>query len=51
MIKSYEVYKGVHIAGALDSLSVTSVDMVPGAVRIGANVKGNVALKVDDLKF
>ena len=51
MIKSYEVYKGIHIAGALDSLSVTSVDMIPGAVRIGANVKGNVALKVDDLKF
>jgi len=51
MLKSYEVYGGVHIQGALDSLSVTSVNMVPGAVRIGANVKGNVALKIDDLKF
>jgi len=51
MLKSYEVYGGVHIVGALDSLRVTNINMVPGAVRIGANIKGNVALRVDDLKF
>jgi len=30
---------------------VTSLSLVPGAVRIQANVKGNVALKVQDLKL
>jgi len=51
MLKSYEVYSGVHITGSLDSLAVTTVSMVPGAVRVGAEIKGNVALIIDELKF
>ena len=51
MLKSYEVYNGIHINGSLDSLAVTNVSMIPGAVRIGAEIKGNVALIIDELKF
>lgn len=50
-LAKYEVYQGVSLTGALDNLSVTEVSMVPGAVRIKANLRGNVALKVDELNF
>lgn len=50
-LAKYEVYDGVSLTGSLDNLSVTEVNMVPGAVRIKANLKGSIALKVDELKF
>lgn len=51
MISNYSVMDGVSLQGKLNSINVTSLSLVPGAVRIQANVKGNVALKVQDLKF
>lgn len=51
MLADYPLYEGVNIRGNLDSLGVTSVSMVPGAVRIQANLQGNVAIKVGEIKF
>jgi hypothetical protein len=51
MLNNYPIYNGVTLQGKLNSLSVTNLSLVPGAVRIQANVKGNVALKVQDIKL
>lgn len=51
MLNNYSVYDGVTLQGKLNNISVNSLDLVPGAVRISANLKGNIALKVDELKF
>jgi hypothetical protein len=51
MLNNYPVYNGVTLQGKLNNISVLSLSLVPGAVRIQANVKGNVALKVEDLKL
>ena len=51
MISNYTIVDGVSLQGKLNNLTVTSLSLVPGAVRIQANVKGNVALKVQELKF
>jgi len=51
MLSNFTVYDGVNLQGALNSLTVTGLDLVPGAVRISANVKGNIALNVNDLNL
>ena len=51
MLANYTVIDGVVLQGKLNSLNVTDLSLVPGAVRIQANVKGNIALKVQDMKF
>lgn len=51
MLSNYSVYDGVNLKGALNSVTVTGLDLVPGAVRILANVKGNIALNVNDLNL
>jgi len=51
MLSKYPIYNGVTLEGKLNNLSVLSLSLVPGAVRIQANIKGNVALKVEDLKL
>jgi len=51
MLNNYPIYDGVTLQGKMNSLSVLNLSLVPGAVRIQANVKGNVALKVEDLKL
>ena len=51
MLGNYPVYNGVILQGKLNSLCVTNLSLVPGAVRIQANVKGNIALKVQDIKL
>jgi hypothetical protein len=51
MLNGYKIMDGVTLQGKLTDLSVTNLSLVPGAVRIEANVKGNIALKVQDLKF
>ncbi|MDD3080058.1 MAG: DUF4403 family protein [Paludibacter sp.] len=51
MISNYKVMDGVTLNGALNTINVTGLSLVPGAVRIGVNVKGNIGLKVDDLNF
>ncbi len=51
MLSNYSVFDGITLQGKLNSLVVNSLDLIPGAVRISTNVKGNVILKIDDLKF
>ncbi|MBN2765713.1 MAG: DUF4403 family protein [Paludibacteraceae bacterium] len=51
MLSGYSVYDGVSLVGTLNTITVEKVDLVPGAVRLSANVKGNVVLKIDELKF
>ncbi|HEY6915960.1 MAG TPA: DUF4403 family protein, partial [Paludibacter sp.] len=51
MLGNYSIMDGVSLQGKLNNLSVTNLSLVPGAVRIHANVKGNIALKVQDLKL
>ncbi len=51
MLSNYKVMDGVTLTGKLSSVSVKSLDLVPGAVRLNANVRGNIALKVDELSF
>jgi hypothetical protein len=51
MLGNYNIMDGVSMQGKLNNVSVTSLSLVPGAVRVMANVKGNIALKVQDLKF
>jgi len=51
MLNNYPIYSGVTLDGKLNNLTVISLSLVPGALRIQANIKGNVALKVQDLKL
>jgi len=51
MMGNYSIMDGVSLKGNLNDMSVLSLSLVPGAVRIQVNVKGNVGLKVDDLKL
>lgn len=51
MIRNYPIIDGVVLQGNLNNLSVTNLNLVPGALRVFANVKGNIALKMQDLKF
>lgn len=51
MLSEYSVYEGITLNGSLNNISVTDVNMVPGAVRLKANLKGNVVVKIGSLKF
>ena len=51
MLSNYKVYDGVSLTGKLNQVSVKSLDLVPGAIRLNANVRGNIALNVDELNF
>lgn len=51
MLSNYSVYDGVSLQGALNTIEVQNVQLVPGAIRVGANVKGKVALKIDELNL
>ena len=51
MLKNYLIGDGIHLQGKLNELTVKSVTLIPGAIRIQANLKGNVAVKVDGLNF
>lgn len=51
MLGNYTIMDGVTLQGKLNTIDVTNLSLVPGAVRIQANVKGNIALKVQDMKF
>ncbi|MDO9152445.1 MAG: DUF4403 family protein [Paludibacter sp.] len=51
MLNNYSVYDGVTLKGKLNSITVNSIDLVPGAVRISANVKGNIALQIAELNL
>jgi hypothetical protein len=51
MMKNYNLTDGVNLQGNLVSVGVDKLNLIQGAVRIQANLKGMVALKVDNLKF
>jgi hypothetical protein len=51
MLANYTVMDGVTLQGKLNNMNVISLNLVQGAVRIQANVKGNIALKVQEMKF
>jgi len=51
MMANYSIMDGVSVQGKLNSVTVTDLSLVPGAVRIQANVKGNIGLKVQELNF
>lgn len=51
LLANYTVYNGISLSGKLNELTVTGLQLVPGAVRLQANLKGNVGLKVDDFKL
>jgi len=51
MLSNYNIVDGVSIQGKLTDIAVIDLSLVPGAVRIQANVKGNIGLKVQDMKF
>jgi hypothetical protein len=51
MINNYPIMDGINLLGNLNKLTVTQLHLIPGAVRIEANVTGKVAIKVEDLKF
>ncbi len=48
---NYSIMDGVTLQGKLNSMNVTSLSLIQGAMRIHANIKGNIALKVDEIKF
>lgn len=50
-LSNYKIMDGVSLSGKMNSVTVKSLDMVPGAIRLNANVRGNIALKVDELNF
>lgn len=49
MLKKYSLYEGVSLEGALDTISVTDLALVPGAVRLQANLRGNIKIKIGEL--
>jgi len=51
LLSNYSVYDGVSLQGKLSEVNVLSLSLIPGALRIETNIKGNVALMVNDLKF
>lgn len=51
MLTNYTVYGGMSLQGKLNQVMVTDLSLVPGAVRVKASVKGNVALKIQDIQF
>ncbi len=51
MLKNYLIMDGVSMEGNLNNIIVTGLDLVPGAVRISTNLRGNLAIKIDELKF
>ena len=51
MLSNYSIMDGVKLQGKLNDVSVSSLNLVPGAMRIEANVKGNIGLKIEELSF
>ena len=48
----YEVITdGVTLQGELNSVTVKELNLIPGALRVLANAKGNIVVKIKDLKF
>jgi hypothetical protein len=51
LLSNYTIYDGISLTGKLNNVSILSLNLIPGAIRLETNVKGNVALQLDDLNF
>lgn len=51
MLQNYDVYTGVKLNGNLNDLKVMNLNIVPGAIRVVANARGNLNLMVDEISF
>jgi hypothetical protein len=51
LLKNYKVYDGILLNGNISSMTVNSLNLVSGAVRINANAKGSVSLSISDLNL
>lgn len=51
MLANYPVYQGISLQGKLSNIAVQQISLVPGAVRIQANIEGNIAMQMQDFKF
>lgn len=49
MLDGYVVTPGISLSGKLDTLSVKGINMVPGAVRVEANLKGKLKVQVGEI--
>lgn len=50
-LASYIVTDGVELIGAVDVISITSLNIVPGALKVIGSASGKLKVKVADLKF
>lgn len=51
MLQNYKVYEGVKLNGNLNNLEVINLNLVPGAVRLVANARGNLNLLIEEISF
>lgn len=51
MLQNYPVYDGILLQGVLTNVLVNRLDLIPGALRIQANAKGSMVIKIQDIKF
>jgi Domain of unknown function (DUF4403) len=51
MMSNFSITDGVALQGKINDIKVLNLSLVPGALRISANLKGSVALKVDNLNL
>ncbi len=51
ILKNYDIYTGVKLNGNISELNVINLNLVPGAVRLVANARGNINIKIDDISF
>ncbi|MFM2290291.1 MAG: hypothetical protein RIS29_104 [Bacteroidota bacterium] len=51
MLANYTIADGIMLQGKMNNASITNLTMVPGAVRMQANLKGVVGVKVQDMKL
>jgi Domain of unknown function (DUF4403) len=51
MLEKFSVMDGITLQGKINTLKLNSLILVPGAIRIQANLQRNVGLKVQDLNL
>lgn len=49
MLTKYSLLEGIDLEGSLSAISVTNLNMVPGAVQLQINMKGNMGIKVNTI--
>lgn len=49
--KNYEIYPGIKAVGNVKELTVVNVQLVPGAVRVVVDAKGDLQIKMNQFNF